>query len=265
LIKRQPIWIQTLDLAVTDTFMLGKVQKQSKEEVTMPDHDAIYANEADRYHQLIAKQPDLQAVIEEIRSIKGLDVVDLGAGSGRLTSVLAGLARSIIALDANEPMLHIAAERLTQAGHTNWRTKAADHRQLPLEDQSADLVVSGWSICYLASDELADWEHNIQQVMAEIKRVLRPDGTVIIFETMGTGYETPNPPSFLKPYYAALAGQYGFSHKWIRTDYTFDSAEQAEQLARFFFSDELADKIARDKLVHLPECAGIWWLHLQES
>ncbi|RAP21073.1 hypothetical protein C2W64_03656 [Brevibacillus laterosporus] len=33
--------------------------------------------------------------------------------------------------------------------------------------------------------------------MSEIKRVLRPGGTAIIFETMGTGYETPHPPAFL--------------------------------------------------------------------
>lgn len=228
----------------------------------MPDHQAIYENEAERYHQLISKQPNLKAYIEEIRPACGLDVIDLGAGSGRLTAVLAESARSIIALDAHEPMLHITAERLSRAGHTNWTTRTADHRQLPLADHSADLIVSGWSICYLGSDDQADWQQNIRQVMSELKRVLRADGTIIIMETMGTGFESPNPPSFLKPYYAALVNEYGFSHTWIRTDYTFDSVEQAEQLTRFFFGDELADKVARDKVQQLPECAGIWWLQL---
>jgi ubiquinone/menaquinone biosynthesis C-methylase UbiE len=227
----------------------------------MPDHFAIYEEEAERYHELIAKQPSVLDWIEEIRPIRGLDVVDLGAGSGRLTAVLADQANTIIALDAYEPMLHIAAERLGSAGHTNWSTQVADHRELPLEGHSADVIVSGWSICYLCSDELPDWETNIRQVMSEMKRVLRDNGTIIFFESMGTGFETPHPPSFLKKYYATLEHDYGFSHKWIRTDYEFDSAEQAEQLTRFFFSDELADRVARDKLLHLPECAGIWWLH----
>ncbi|MCF2938092.1 methyltransferase type 11 [Paenibacillus alkaliterrae] len=93
-------------------------------------------------------------------------------------------------------------------------------------------------------------------------RVLRPGGMIIIFETMGTGYETPNPPEFLKPYYDELVQEYGFSHKWIRTDYQFDNTLQAEQLTRFFFSDELADRVASRKLVQLPECAGVWWLQL---
>lgn len=226
----------------------------------MPDHNEIYLNEAERYHELIAKQPNLRAAIEAIRPVKGLDVVDLGAGSGRLTAVLAEVAGSVIALDAQEAMLQVTAERLRHAGHSNWRTGVADHRSLPLENQSADLIVSGWSICYLGSDELLEWEQNIRQVIGEIKRVLRPGGTVILFETMGTGFETPNPPAFLKRYYAALEKDYGFSHRWMRTDYMFDSPEQAEQLTRFFFGDELADRVVEQGLVHLPECAGIWWL-----
>ncbi|RCW43111.1 class I SAM-dependent methyltransferase [Paenibacillus prosopidis] len=228
----------------------------------MPDHSAIYEKEADRYHQLISKQPDLMECIDELRPISGLEVVDLGAGSGRLTAVLAAKAKSVIALDASDAMLQLTARRLSQAGHTNWTTHVADHRKLPLEDNSADLVVSGWSICYLGSDDIPGWEQNIKEVMREIKRVLRANGTVIIFETMGTGFETPTPPDFLKPYYAALEQEYGFSYKWIRTDYQFDSVEQGEQLTRFFFSDDLADKVAEQKLIHLPECAGVWWLQL---
>ncbi|MGO4545171.1 class I SAM-dependent methyltransferase [Paenibacillus sp. 2TAB23] len=228
----------------------------------MPDHEAIYAQQAERYHELIAKQPSLKSIIEEIRPVAGLDVVDLGAGSGRLAAVLAGQARSIIALDAQAAMLELAAKRLSQGGYTNWSTSVADHRSLPLENDSADLVVSGWSIGYLGSDTLPDWEDNIRLVISEIKRVLRPGGTAIIVETMGTGFEKPNPPRFLEPYFNALENLYGFSSRWVRMDYAFDSVDQAEQLARFFFSDELADRIAEQQLIHLPECAGIWWLQL---
>jgi hypothetical protein len=37
-----------------------------------------------------------------------------------------------------------------------------------------------------------------------------------------------------------------------------DHAE-AEQLTRFFFGDELADQVAFNNIVALPECAGVWW------
>jgi ubiquinone/menaquinone biosynthesis C-methylase UbiE len=235
---------------------------QYEEEATMPDHDQIYKQEADHYHELIAKQPDLTAIIEGIRPIRGLDIVDIGAGTGRLTTALAPEANSIIALDASEAMLEINTDRLREAGLINWTTKVADHRKLPLADRSADLIVAGWSICYLGSTNVEGWERNIGEVISEIKRVLRPNGTVIIFETLGTGFESPNPPDFLLNYYSALVDDYGFSHRWIRTDYKFDDIHQAERLTRFFFGDEIADRVIEQNLIHLPECAGVWWLQL---
>ncbi|MFF2479974.1 class I SAM-dependent methyltransferase [Paenibacillus sp. NPDC058071] len=227
----------------------------------MPNHTNIYNHEAEQYHLLISKQPNLAPIIEEIKAFNGLDIVDVGAGTGRLTTVLAPHAKSIIALDASDAMLQVTAAKLEKAGLANWTTKVADHRKLPLEDQSADLIVAGWTICYLASTNVQNWRQNLQEVMAEMKRVLRPNGTIIIFETMGTGTETPDPPAFLKEYYSSLVRQYGFSHKWIRTDYEFDSVHQAEELTRFFFGEEIVNQVLEQNRICVPECAGIWWLH----
>ncbi|MCZ8511880.1 class I SAM-dependent methyltransferase [Paenibacillus filicis] len=228
----------------------------------MPNHDQIYEHGVLNYHLMISKQPELVPFIEEIKNIRGLDIVDLGAGTGRLTVPLAPYARSIIALDASEAMLKVAAARLAEAGLSNWTTAAADHRSLPLEDRSADLAVAGWTICYLASSNTPDWRQNLRQMIVEMKRILRPNGTLVLFETLGTGVEKPKPPSFLTAYYAALTEDYGFSHRAIRTDYEFDSPRQAEELTRFFFGDELADRVAAGKASRVPECAGIWWLHV---
>jgi ubiquinone/menaquinone biosynthesis C-methylase UbiE len=228
----------------------------------MPDHTNIYERETAKYHELISKQPDLRGYMEQIRPFTGLDIVDIGAGTGRLTTALAPQAKSIIALDASEAMLRITADRLSAMGLTNGSITVADHRKLPLADNSADLIVSGWSICYLCSFYVPDWAQNLHDVIAECKRVLRANGTIVIFETLGTGYETPNAPDFLRNYYSSLVDRYGFEHQWIRTDYTFDSVQQAEELTRFFFGDELADRVVREGLVHLPECAGMWWLQL---
>ncbi|WP_127529744.1 class I SAM-dependent methyltransferase [Paenibacillus kobensis] len=228
----------------------------------MPDHDQIYSSEAAAYHQMIARQPSLEPYIREIRPIDGLDIVDLGAGTGRFAVMLAPRAKSLTALDASAAMLDITAQRLTGAGLTNWTTKTADNRSLPLADSSADLIVAGWTVCYVAESGKPDWENNLAAVIAEMKRVLRPGGTIILFETMGTGTETPDPPHFLKEYYKSLVEQYGFSHRWIRTDYQFGSLAEAKETASFFFSDELANRVETNNWVSLPECAGIWWLHV---
>ncbi|RIE04914.1 class I SAM-dependent methyltransferase [Cohnella faecalis] len=226
----------------------------------MPDHAKIYLEEAEKYARLIASQPPLDGVIEEIRPFEGLDIVDIGAGTGRLSAVLAPRAKSLVALDASQAMLNETARQLSEAKLSNWRTEVADHRRLPLEDGCADLVVAGWSVCYLASADAPDWEDNLRIVMSELKRIVRSKGTIILFETMGTGVETPAPPDFLLPYYAQLANLYGFAHRWIRTDYLFESTKEAEEMTRFFFGDELGDRVAREELLRVPECGGVWWL-----
>ncbi|WP_274654748.1 class I SAM-dependent methyltransferase [Paenibacillus humicola] len=226
----------------------------------MPDHATIYLREAERYEQLVSKQSPLGEFMEQIIPFHGLDAVDLGAGTGRLTAVLAQKARSVTAVDASEAMLRVNADRLRAAAPPcRWQTVAADYRALPLEDDSADLTTAGWSICYAASGDVPQWRDNLAAIMAECRRVLRPGGAVVIFETMGTGHETPQPPAFLLPYYAALESEYGFAHRWIRTDYRFDDPGQAESLTRFFFGDELADTVRANRMSLLPECAGVWW------
>ncbi|MFX3634308.1 MAG: class I SAM-dependent methyltransferase [Candidatus Pristimantibacillus sp.] len=227
----------------------------------MPDHNRIYKNEAEKYQLLIAKQPKLDKVIEEIRACHELDIVDIGAGTGRLTTALAPYAATITSLDASASMLQVIETKLNATGISNWTTILADNRRLPLEEQSADVITAGWTIGYLANADVDDWKNNLHEVITEMKRVLRPNGTIIIFETMGTGTETPNPPDFLKEYYSSLVERYGFAHKWIRMDYEFESIQQAEELTRFFFGDELASKVLEQNLMRVPECAGIWCLH----
>jgi hypothetical protein len=93
-----------------------------------------------------------------------------------------------------------------------------------------------------------------------MKRMLRPGGTAVILETLGTGQEAPRPPTEgLAAYYAFLEDEHDFSSTWLRTDYRFNSLEEAEQLVRFFFGPELASRIVQEELLILPECTGIWW------
>lgn len=228
----------------------------------MPNHEEIYAKQAEMYEKMISRQPSLAEVIREIRPYRNLDVADLGAGSGRLSCVIGAETKSLICTDSSQAMLDVLAEKMSVLQLTRWSTVEADHRDLPLETASVDLVVSGWSICYLASSNDPNWRENIDRVMSEIRRVLKPGGTVIIFETMGTGTELPDPPAFLTEYYRVLEEDYGFDHRWIRMDYAFSSLEEAEELTGFFFGDELATKVKTNQWTTVPECAGIWWKHI---
>lgn len=221
----------------------------------------IYQSEGDRYEALISRedhQGNIPSAIDEILRVEGLDILDLGAGTGRLTLLLAPRAKSIRAFDVSSEMLRVCRARLIASGLSHWRVDVADHRQLPLPDRSADLAVSGWSVSYLAVWEAGRGESELDKWLAEMKRVLRPGGTIILFESLGTGNEQPIRLEHVESTYQWLDAR-GFASKWIRTDYRFDSLEEAIELSGFFFGAELAQKVERNQWLILPECTGVWW------
>jgi hypothetical protein len=124
------------------------------------------------------------------------------------------------------------------------------------------LSIQGWSFGHFCGWYPDTWRDEIGKALGEMKRVLRPGGTTIILETLGTGRETPQAPTEgLSAYYAWLENEQGFSATWIRTDYQFESMDEAHALTSFFFGDELATQVLQKNWIILPECTGIWWLH----
>jgi ubiquinone/menaquinone biosynthesis C-methylase UbiE len=134
----------------------------------------------------------------------------------------------------------------------------ADHRQLPVPDHSADLAVSGWSVSYLAVWDQEHGQAELDKWLAEMQRVLRDDGMVMLFESLGTGNETPIRLEHVEPAYQWLDAN-GFENKWIRTDYQFVSVEEAADLAGFFFGEDMAAQVLNRQSAILPECTGVWW------
>ncbi len=227
----------------------------------------IYQTDGDRYEALIARedyQGNILKMLEEIVNPDGLDILDLGAGTGRLAMMLAPRAKSMRAFDASKEMLRVCRTRLEAGGLSNWKVEVADHRSLPIPDHSADLVVSGWSVSYLAVWNPASWRAELEKWLGEMKRVLKPNSHIVLFESLGTGNEAPIHLEHLKSYYPWL-GEAGFQNKWIRTDYKFASLEEAEGLSRFFFGDELGDKVRENGWMILPECTGVWWKQMSGS
>ncbi len=227
----------------------------------MTDFKRIYTEQAEAYEAMVARedwQGNLLKALQAIRSLTNLTVVELGAGTGRITRLLAPHVHQIFALDIALPMLRVAREKSgASANLIN-----ADNRQLPIADETADLTIAGWSLGHFVGWYSDDWQTQIGQAIAEMKRVLRPGGTLIIIETLGTGHKTPTPPhEGLAAYYRWLENELGFTRAWIRTDYRFASVEEAAVLTRFFFGDELADMIRSQELTILPECTGIWYWH----
>jgi SAM-dependent methyltransferase len=137
----------------------------------MPAERDIYASHADHYERLIRREDhhgNLSRAIELVIAMEGLEVIEFGAGTGRLARMLAPRVRSIRAFDASAPML-------AEADYLGWPAEA------------------------------------------------------------------------------------GFEAARARTDYCFESLEEAIELCTFFFGEEMGGQVRERGWGVLPECMGLYW------
>ena len=132
----------------------------------MPDYIDIYMHKADLYERLVERedyQGNLLRALNEVVDFRGLDVVETGAGTGRVTALIAPLARSMQVFDGSAHMLALAEDKLKRSGLAHWKVGVADHRCLPVPDASADVLISGWSVCYLAVSNAEQWQAELEK------------------------------------------------------------------------------------------------------
>lgn len=232
----------------------------------MIDYREIYSTKADAYDLLVTRedyQQNITKSLQAIRPLEQLEVADMGTGTGRITRILSPQVRHVLAMDISSHMLRKAEESLRKNPDHNWALVQGDNLTLPLRDRAVDIAIAGWSLGHLTGWYPDAWPVMIEQCLSEMKRIVTQGGTVIILETLGTGRETPQPPTdALAGYYSYMVNELGFTESWVRSDYHFQSLDEALHLSRFFFGEELAQQVARNKSSFLPECTGIWWLNV---
>jgi ubiquinone/menaquinone biosynthesis C-methylase UbiE len=228
-----------------------------------PNHLEIYRTHAQQYDLLVVRedyQQNLEKALSHIIPRNGLAYVELGAGTGRLTRMLIPRATSIFAFDNSRHMLDAARKTPLYNTMQKWNLAVCDHRHIPVRSALADVAISGWSVCYIVEGDPDSWRVELDKVLVEMRRVIHPGGMLILIETLGTGYENPEPPERLVPYYRYLESA-GFQNTWIRTDYRFRNMAEAVDLTLFFFGETMLEKIFRHNgEILLPECTGIWWV-----
>ena len=103
-------------------------------------------------------------------------ILDLGAGTGRVSAELRRRYRRsrVIALDLSPGMLREAARHQRLWRH--FERVCAEAARLPLQSASIDLVYSNLML---------QWCEPVDEVLAEVRRVLRPEG-FFVFSSFGT-------------------------------------------------------------------------------
>lgn len=127
-------------------------------------------------------------------------VVDLGSGGGidvLLASKKVGLNGKAIGIDMTDEMLDRARKNAEKSGAANAEFHKATIDNLPLDDASADCIISN-CVINLASDKRA--------VFREMARVLKPGGRVAVSDI---ALKKPLPPEIgrdLLAYVGCIAG-----------------------------------------------------------
>jgi len=102
---------------------------------------------------------------------QGVKVLEIGIGTGGLLTELATRSASVIGVDHSPAMLEEARRRLTDNGVSGIELRLGEMTHLPLPDRSVDCTLLNM-VLHHAADPPA--------VLSEIRRVLNPDGTLIM-------------------------------------------------------------------------------------
>ena len=114
---------------------------------------------------------------------RDLDVLDVASGEGYGAALLAQTARSVVGVDIDPDAVAHAGQAYPRS---NLRFVTGDARRLPLGDACVDLVVSFETIEHLG-------EHD--EMLLEVRRVLRPDGRLLVSTPERDNYSPSDMPA----------------------------------------------------------------------
>jgi ubiquinone/menaquinone biosynthesis C-methylase UbiE len=123
--------------------------------------------------------PDVEAQREQF--LRALDphpgerVLDIGSGPGFLAAAIADAVGSngrVFGVDISEPLLAVARSHCARQPWVEFRH--ADATQLPFADHEFDAAIS---------IQVLEYVRDVAAALAEIHRVLRPGGRVVIVDT----------------------------------------------------------------------------------
>ena len=164
-------------------------------------------------------------------------IVEVGAGTGRLTLDLVDHGRDVVAIEPAAPLREILRRKLAAAG-PGQRAGVTDGfiDELPVRSGCADLVVA----CSMVTPEAG---HGADAGLAEMERICRPGGRVVIVWPNHLGWLADRGYQ-----YVSFGGPMAM---------TFDSPREAAELTEIFYPEAAAEVRRRGSAVVPYEVLGV--------
>jgi ArsR family transcriptional regulator len=108
-----------------------------------------------------------------LRLMPPMVIADLGAGDGNFSLLLAQNATKVVAVDSSAKMIEFARDQARRHHVKNIDFRLGDMEELPIDDESVDLVFFSQSLHHALHP---------QHAIAEAARILRPGGRIAILD-----------------------------------------------------------------------------------
>jgi SAM-dependent methyltransferase len=183
---------------------------------------------------------DLWRVLGTVADWAGRDVLDIGCGSGFHLPRFAATARRVIGVEPHEPLVKLAADRVTMLPSVEVLTGSA--QRLPLPDGCVDVAHARTAYFFGPGCE---------QGLAEAERVLRPGGVLVIVDLDARhrpygDWMRADLPDYDPGEVDRFFDRMGFDRRTVETRWRFADRAGLESVLRIEFSSRVADRAARD-------------------
>ncbi|MDX2437354.1 MAG: arsenite methyltransferase [Acidobacteriota bacterium] len=188
------------------------------------------------------------APLQHLELAEGETVVDLGSGAG-IDALIAGRAVGprgrVIGVDMTPEMLEAARANATRSGADHVEFREGRLEQLPVDDEIVDAITSN-CVINLVPDKSA--------VFAEIARVLRPGGRMVVSDIVLDG-ELPD--AVQKNVMAYVGCVSGAQRRQVYFDLLADAGLGDVEILKDVDFLEMTEKASPAEVISLLEEAGI--------
>lgn len=172
-----PVWESFMDQQFEDVVMLQEDRASVRRVLDERARQSIdfFNRMAGSYETLTEPGGGWNVLAATLAScFTGKDVVDLGAGEGKLSLILARYAASVTSVDISPRMLELIRMKAAEASCQKvLKTVEADIENVPLPDGASDVVFLSQTLHHAGSPKSA---------ILEAARLLRPGGKFILLE-----------------------------------------------------------------------------------